>query len=292
MRDFRLAAVPLQSLVNDIEGNLSRIEQAVATAVRGSADLVLLPELCLTGYATDGSLQPLTVDGPEVKKLIRIADEHGVTVCAGIAETADGRIYDTQLVVEEGGLAGSYRKTHLGEREQQTFSRGDCLTPIQSRLGILGFGICWECRFPEIAGVLALQGADVLLYPTASGLTAARRQEVWERILPARAADNTCYVAAANSCGSNGSGVTFGGGAVAYGPHGELLAADYRGQGIVCDVSAAELSRLRQHDHLSMRDVYYLDRRQPDLYRRLTERHRLPLAAQHPSDMLKLTVAG
>lgn len=292
MRDFRLAAVPLMSVVNDTEGNLARIEQAVSAAVRGGADLVLLPELCLTGYATDGTLRPLTCDGPAVKELVRLADEHGATVCAGIAEAADGRIYDTQLVAEDGGLAGAYRKTHLGEQEQQVFAPGDRLAPIPSRLGLLGLGICWECRFPEVAGVLALQGADILLYPTASGLTAVRREETWERILPARAADNTCYVAAANACGGNGGGVTFGGGAAAYGPHGELLAADYRGQGIACDVSAAELTRLRQHDHRTMRDVYYLSRRRPELYGRLTERRRSPPAAQRPPDLPELAVAG
>ncbi|MDD2626736.1 MAG: hypothetical protein PHI87_04210 [Candidatus Methanomethylophilus sp.] len=266
MRDCRIACVPLPCTAGDIAGNLRRLEAAVMAAADRDSDLVLLPEACLTGYATDMDLPAVTLDGPEVRQVCRIGQDCGVTVAAGTAEKADGGVYLTQFLAEDGAVIGSYRKTHLGEREQKVFRAGGRLNVIGSKFGKIGFQLCWEAHFPEITRCLALQGADLVLIPTASGLAPARRAEVWNRILPARADDNTVFVAAVNQCGDNGRGLVLGGGATVFDPRGGLLAADYRGQAVVADLKAARLAELRQHGYASMKNVYYLPRRRPELY--------------------------
>jgi len=269
MRDCRLAAVQLPCVAGDVTGNLRQLEAAVMAAADREADLICLPELCLTGYSTAGDLPALTLDGPEVRQVCRIGQDCGVSIAAGTAEkTADG-VYLTHFLAEDGAVIGSYRKTHLGEREQPLFRAGDRLNVITSKFGKIGFQLCWESHFPEITGCLALQGADLVLMPTASTLAPARRAEVWNRILPARADDNTVFVAAVNQCGESGNN-RFGGGALVLDPEGRPLAADYSGRAVIADLSADRLAELRRRDHTSMRNVYYLLLRRPELYGTIT----------------------
>lgn len=270
MKEIRIALSQMRCVAGDVEGNMSRIMESVDDAGTEKANLLLLPEMCITGYATDGDIPELPQAGAEIRDIALHALKREMAVCIGLCEGADGMPFNTEVLVEDGVMKGYYRKTHLGELEKTVFAPGDHIHCIHTSLGIFGVPVCWECRFPEISTTLALQGADVLLVPTASGMMAERRREVWDRILPARAADNTCFVAAVNARGDNGRGVTFGGGASIRGPHGELLGEDYEGNMLVADLDPAELG-MRKMDYVSMRDVYYLPRRKPQLYGEVTK---------------------
>ena len=107
--------------------------------------------------------------------------------------------------------------------------------------------------------------------PFASGLGGARRQSSWDRFLPARAYDNTVFVAAVNAFGDTAAGTMMGGGAAAYNVREEMIDYTYGSQVLTIDLDPEQMDRIRAGHYESMRDVYFLDKRRPGLYGRITE---------------------
>ncbi len=274
MEDMKIAAVQMNSAVGKIEDNLSSIRKWIKSASEQNVDLICFPEMCITGYAMPQSIgSSETMEGDSVKRILEMSEEFSMSIAAGLSEKTDDGAYITQFIAEDGAIKGKYRKTHLGEREKLYYKAGNNIEVIKCKNANIGFQLCWESHFPEVSSILALDGADIILMPHSSGLPSSRRKDIWDKCLKARAYDNTVYVIACNQLGDNGLGTIFGGGCTAIDPRGNILAEDYSSNDsmIIIDITSEILDKLRRREYTSMKDLYYLNRRRPELYGRITE---------------------
>lgn len=264
MHDLRLSMVQMNPIVGDIDGNLGKILSVCASANDAESDIICLPEMCLTGYGMpDSADRLLQDDDPAIGRILDVSADTGMCICFGYG-SCDRTI--RHAVAENGKIIGTYDKTHLGEREK-VMACGSELDVVRTSKAVIGLQLCWESHFPEISTTLAMKGTDIILMPFASGLGGDRRRSSWLRYLPARAYDNTVYVGACNSFGDNGLGTVFGGGAMILDPRGSVLAEDFSGRGLItADLTSEPLDRIRAEGYESMRDLYFLDKRRPELY--------------------------
>lgn len=246
---------------------------AVAELAARGADLVVLPEMWLTGYdpsrlagQSRAAAEPL--DGPLVTRLRAWAREKSVTLCAGTVPELDGsRVYNTAVLIDaDGEVLTAHRKVHLYRPggEHVAFGAGSCLRAVRtSRLGTVGVLVCFDGDFFESARTLALAGAELVILPAAYETGAERW---WDLLYPAQALSNTQWWVMANQCGDNGS-VTFLGGSRVIAPDGEIVASLPRtGSGdveyLVMEVKLAQrLKAARQEAGV------LLAGRRPDAYR-------------------------
>lgn len=170
-RSFGAAAIQLEPVFGDVVANLALIEQAVRQAAADGAELVVLPELCTTGYVfadraeADTLAEPVT--GPTVAALAALAAELGLHLVAGFAERDGAQLFNSAALLGPQGLIGTYRKVHLWDQENAVFEPGDLGLPVfDTTLGKLALLICYDLWFPEASRALALQGAEVLCVPT------------------------------------------------------------------------------------------------------------------------------
>ncbi len=229
--------------------NLAESEQGVRKAVAAGAELVLLPELH-TGVYFCQSENPARFDmaesvpGPSTQHLGALARELGVVIVASVFERrAAGLYHNTAVVIEKNGsVAGCYRKMHIpddpGYYEKFYFTPGDQgFMPIETSVGTLGVLVCWDQWYPEAARLMALAGAQILLYPTAIGWDPGdpapereRQRDSWLTIQRAHAIANGLPVAACNRVGREPDperrteGIIFWGSSFVTGPQGEVLA--------------------------------------------------------------------
>jgi predicted amidohydrolase len=206
------------------EKNFLRIEETLG---KSDADLVVLPELCTTGYQfvsreeIDALCEPVP-DGPSVERFIRICTKKNMFLVAGIAEKSEWMVYNTAVLVGPGGFIGSYRKVHLFYEERQWFQKGNLSFPVfdigKVKIGLM---ICFDWIFPEAARSLALQGADILCHPV--NLVLPYCQEA----MVTRSIENGVFTITANRVGSEARGgkekLAFTGGSQVVGPRGQLL---------------------------------------------------------------------
>lgn len=206
--------------------SLRRAERVVAAAKAKGADLVVLPEMCPTGYSMDAARWAEEIDGPSVRELGRIAREASIHLVAGVATRATTggveRFYNSAILFDRAGdIAAEYRKQRLFEyaKEQDTYTAGD--GPVVATVGgtHLGLFICYDLRFPELF-------RDVAPYVDAIVVIAnwpAKRQAHWETLVRARAIESQSYVIAVNRVGKGGE-LEYSGGSFVYDPWGEPLA--------------------------------------------------------------------
>ena len=205
---LQLAVWQCASQPLDVTGNLRRLDEQAALAASGGADLLVCPEMFLTGYDIGAeAVQRLAepADGASARAVAEIARRHQVAIAWGYPERADdGRVHNAaQLCGPTGEWLGGYRKTHLfGELDRDMFSAGTGDEPVFMLHGWhLGLAICYDIEFPETARRLALAGADLIVVPTAN---MADYDIVPDTLLPARAVENQVYLAYANYCGHEG----------------------------------------------------------------------------------------
>jgi N-carbamoylputrescine amidase len=246
-RLLRVALVQDQDR-GSVEANLSRIEAAVAEAAAAGARLVLLQELHNGPYFcqhehVDEFDRAEPIPGPSTQRLGALAAKHGVVIVASLFERrAAGLYHNTAVVLEtDGRLVGRYRKMHIpddpGFLEKFYFTPGDLgFEPIDTSVGRLGVLVCWDQWYPEAARLMALAGAELLLYPTAIGWDPADAQDEKDRqrmawILSHRghAVANGLPVLSCNRTGfepapHGHSGIQFWGSSLVLGPQGEVLA--------------------------------------------------------------------
>ncbi len=231
----------------DAESNLGIIEQRVAEAAAQGAKLVLLQELHNGPYfcqheSVDEFDLAEPIPGPSTERLGALAKQHGVVIVGSLFERrAAGLYHNTAVVFEkDGSLLGKYRKMHIpddpGFYEKFYFTPGDIgFTPIDTSVGRLGVLVCWDQWYPEGARLTALQGAEILFYPTAIGWHPSEKAEygvnqhgAWETIQRGHAVANGCYVAAINRVGHEtpvgGDGLEFWGQSFVAGTSGQILA--------------------------------------------------------------------
>jgi predicted amidohydrolase len=155
--------VGLENKDKNVEATLRQIDEAAANGAR----LIVLPELASTGYSFDTREEAFAhaesvPDGPTCTAWIEAARKHDAYIVAGIAESDGVRLYDTAVLLGPEGFIGKYRKTHLWNREKLIFTPGDSYPVFDTRIGRIGLLACWDIWFPEVARILATQGADVI----------------------------------------------------------------------------------------------------------------------------------
>jgi N-carbamoylputrescine amidase len=203
-----------------------------------------------------------------ISALIELSRQSGVSILAGLAECEGGAIYVSHLVISPEGFLGCYRKLHLIPPEAKVFTPGNEIPLFQFRETTFGIQLCYDTHFPELSSIMALQGADLLFFPYGSPNDTPRQKlESWLRHLPARAFDNSVFVVACNTCGENGSGLTFPGTAVILSPDGRVLEqfTDDRETMLTAVLKRSDLEAVRGH-----RMGYFLPRRRPEMYGDLT----------------------
>ena len=231
------------------EANLAAIEAGVAAAAADGARLVLLQELHNGPYfcqhedvAEFDRAEP--IPGPGTERLAALARRHGVVLVGSLFERrAAGLYHNTAVVFEaDGTLLGRYRKMHIpddpGFLEKFYFTPGDLgFVPIATSVGRLGVLVCWDQWYPEAARLMALAGAELLLYPTAIGWDPAdaadekaRQRDAWIVVQRGHAVANGLPLLACNRTGlepspqHGGRGIQFWGSSFVAGPQGEFLA--------------------------------------------------------------------
>ncbi len=281
-RELRVGLVQ-QPCVGNREQNLATSEAGIREAAQMGARLVLLQELHTSLYfcqheATDLFDLAEPIPGPSTQDLSGLARELGIVLVGSLFERrASGLYHNTAVVLEaDGSLAGSYRKMHIpddpGYYEKFYFTPGDAaqrepsgdirggFAPISTSVGRLGVLVCWDQWYPEAARLMALAGADLLLYPTAIGWSPAdpadeqqRQQEAWVTVQRAHAVANGLPVLVANRVGFEAdpsgqtSGSRFWGHSFVAGPQGEFLACAGEGaEVLVVDVDLARSENVRR----------------------------------------------
>jgi predicted amidohydrolase len=273
MDSIRIAMVSCAAPFGAVDDNIDTMVRCLDLPGTQGADIVCFPECSLTGYALAEDMKDLAeeVPGPLTAQLGRICAGRGCTVIAGLIERAGGAFFITQAVIGTGGLIGAYRKMHLSPGEQRLFTAGSSAPLFSFRGFSFGIGLCYDAHFPELAGLYALAGADIIFYPHASPPpeTAEEKMSRWLRYLPARAYDNGLYVSACNQSGDNGRGMVFQEASLILDPKGMMLDSSPGSGGAVAaaDIRRDVIARVR-----SSSMGYFLKERRPDAYGDLTRK--------------------
>ncbi|MDD2734232.1 MAG: carbon-nitrogen hydrolase [Desulfuromonadaceae bacterium] len=247
MTQLRVAMIQ-QSCTDNREDNLAKTERMIRQAATTGAQLVVLQELHTSTYFCQIESPALfdlaePIPGPSTKTLGELAAELKVVIVASLFERrAAGLYHNTAVVFEkDGSIAGMYRKMHIpddpGFYEKFYFTPGDLgFTPVKTSVGTLGVLVCWDQWYPEAARMMALAGAELLIYPTAIGWDPddpeeeqQRQYDAWVTVQRGHAVANGLPVLAVNRVGFEASpqdpevGIQFWGGSFAAGPQGEIL---------------------------------------------------------------------
>jgi len=274
---FQVGLVQL-ACSSDPDANLEKAVQRVREAGRNGAQIVCLPELFRTQYfcqREDPALFDLaeTIPGPTTEAISKIAKETKAVVIASIFEKrARGLYHNTAVLIgNDGEIKGMYRKMHIPDDplyyEKYYFTPGDLgFKAFDTDIGRIGTLVCWDQWYPEGARLTALQGAQVLFYPTAIGWHPAEKEQygaaqhdAWRTIQRAHAIANGVFVAVVNRVGhetgnirgneAKGEGLEFWGGSFLSDPFGRVLAeASHNREEILCaEVNLNEIEQVRRN---------------------------------------------
>ena len=215
MRKVKVAALQF-SCSKDVQENINKAEKMVKEAADNGANIILLPELFERQYFCQEKRYdyynyalPLEKN-PAVNRFKEVAKELGVVIPVSFYERDIDRLFNTVAMIDaDGSVLGIYRKTHIPDdhfyQEKFYFTPGDSgFKVFDTRFGCIGVGICWDQWFPETVRCLAVQGAEMLLYPTAIGsepILDVDSNSHWRRVMQGHAAANLMPVVAANRIG-------------------------------------------------------------------------------------------
>jgi N-carbamoylputrescine amidase len=283
MTQAAVVAVIQREFGEDRDENRSATVAAVADAIAGGADIVVPPELFEGRYFPQRERQEYfswataAADNPAIEAVRKLTAGTGAVVPVSFFEAALPAYFNSVAVVEDGVVLGIYRKSHIpdgpGYEEKFYFRPGDTgFKTWSTRHGRIGVGICWDQWFPEAARAMALQGADLLVYPTAIGNEVGSQAgndtaDMWRRAMDGHAVCNHVPVAAANRTGVEDE-LTF---------YGSSFIVDHRGRPLV---EAGRVTTETIYAELDLAQAaadragwgLFRDRR-PDLYGDLTRRH-------------------
>ena len=247
MREIRIGFLQ-QHNIADTKDNILRLGEGITDLAKRGAQLIVLQELHNTLYfcqTEDVDLFDLaeTIPGPSTSLYCELARKLGVVIVASLFEKrAPGLYHNTAVVIESNGeIAGIYRKMHIPDDpayyEKFYFTPGDLgFHPVQTSLGKLGVLVCWDQWYPEAARLMALQGAEMLIYPTAIGYAdndtpeeQQRQRMAWQTVMRGHAVANGLPVIAVNRVGyepdpsGQTAGIQFWGTSFVAGPQGEIV---------------------------------------------------------------------
>lgn len=257
----------------DKKYNMQRLAESIKALAFEGAELIILQELhnslyfCQVENVNNFDLAE-PIPGPSTEFFGSLAKELGVVIVTSLFEKrAAGLYHNTAVVIErDGTIAGKYRKMHIPDDpayyEKFYFTPGDLgFHPIDTSVGRLGVLVCWDQWYPEAARLMALQGAEMLIYPTAIGFESSdepaeqqRQREAWTTVQRGHAVANGLPVVAVNRVGheTDPSGMTggieFWGSSFVAGPQGELLyrASDHEEERKIIDIDLAHSEQVRR----------------------------------------------
>ena len=267
------AGIVQQSCSTDIKTNLEKLHRNIASLAQAGANLVVLQELHNTPYfcqTEDTSLFDLAepIPGPSTGFYSEIASAYHIVLVTSLFERrAPGLYHNTAVVFDtDGSIAGIYRKMHIPDDpayyEKFYFTPGDIgFEPIQTSIGKLGVQVCWDQWYPEGARLMALKGAEILIYPTAIGWESTDTQEeklsqigAWITVQRGHAVANGLPVIAVNRVGlepdpsGQTNGILFWGNSFVAGPQGELLAqaSNTKEENLIVDIDMDRSENVRR----------------------------------------------
>lgn len=257
----------------DRNDNMRRLADKIKALASEGAELVVLQELhnslyfCQTENVGNFDLAE-PIPGPSTDFFGNLAKELGIVIVTSLFERrAAGLYHNTTVVIErDGTIAGKYRKMHIPDDpayyEKFYFTPGDMgFHPIDTSVGRLGVLVCWDQWYPEAARLMALQGADMLIYPTAIGYESSdteseqqRQREAWTTVQRGHAVANGLPVVAVNRVGhepdpsNQTGGIEFWGSSFVAGPQGEILfrASDFEEENAVVDIDLKHSEQVRR----------------------------------------------
>ncbi len=243
----------IQYCHNDNYSKEERLDQVSKLIDKASdADLILLPEMWNVGFLSFSKYDSHaeTLEGPTVSMVSEKAKRYSSYILAGTIIEKDGdKKYNTAVLIgPDGKIVSTYRKIHLvtrkGAAEANLLEPGKAPVTVKTELGIMGFGICYDLRFPELYRKMAIyDGAEIFLQPAAWPL---QRVENWVDLMHARANENQAYLISCNACGVNEGVQNFGHSAIVD-PQGISVASGGLGQCIVKgEIDIEELRKFRQ----------------------------------------------
>ena len=262
-----------QSNTADRAANVAKLEKNIRSCVSQGAELIVLQELHNGLYfcqTEDPSVfeQAESIPGPSTDSFGKLAKELGVVIVLSLFEKrAAGLYHNTAVVIEkDGSIAGKYRKMHIPDDpayyEKFYFTPGDLgFEPIQTSVGKLGVLVCWDQWYPEAARLMAMAGAELLIYPTAIGWESSdtdeekqRQKDAWVTVQRGHAVANGLHVLSCNRTGyePDPSGVTngiqFWGNSFAAGPQGEIIvqASNKNEENLVLDIDMKRSETVRR----------------------------------------------
>ena len=245
----------------EVEENLKIIHAKSVSAADQGADLIIFPELFLSGYNIGQRVQDLAqqADGPAYHQAAQIAREADIAILYGYPERLDTEVYNSALLIDRNGSTrANYRKTHLyGSYEKSFFKPGDTLLIAELEGLNIGILICYDVEFPEAVRALTYAGADLIAVPTALMEDYCR---VAEHIVPTRAYESEIFVAYVNRCGFEGDTI-YCGRSCLVGPDGrDILRAGQSEELLVAVIDKKAIAEERETNPV-LKDL------RPDLYK-------------------------
>jgi len=229
LKEFNVALAQISCKVGDKKHNLNVMKKNIRQAKDKDANLVVFPELALTGYMCRDLVYELAEpipEGPSIRQLEEVTKKEDIHVIFGMlerSEKARATLYNTAVLLGPSGFIGKYRKTHLPTHsafEEKRYFRPGYQAPVfETDIGRLGLIICYDVFFPEITRLLRLKGSQLIVCISASP---AMRREFFEALTVARAIENTAYLVYVNLVGVE-DGLQFWGGSRIVAPNGKIV---------------------------------------------------------------------
>lgn len=270
--EVTVALAQISSKAGDKETNLKTMEKTITDAKRKGANLILFPELALTGYVVRDLAYELAEpvpSGPAVRDITKTAKRQNVHVVFGMIENsvkAAAVLHNTAVLVGPRGFVGKYQKMHLPTHsvfEEKRYFRPGYQTPVfETEIGKIGLIICYDIFFPEITRVMRLKGAQLISCISASPST---RRGFFEILTAARAIENTVFLAYTNLVGIE-DGLQFWGGSRLIAPNGSIMTqAKYDEEDLI--MARIDYSEMKQVEPFvpTLRDL------RPELFNSLKE---------------------
>lgn len=257
---------------DDKSENLKKAESMISKAVRENSDLIILPEMFNCPYENEKFLEYCEDEesSDTLTRISRLSRENNVYILAGsIPERENDNIYNTSYLFDRNGeIIAKHRKMHLFDidvkdeiyfKESDTLTAGDEFTIAETEFGKVGIGICYDIRFPELARIMAEEGAEILIYPGAFNLTTGPAH--WELLFRTRALDNQVFCIGVAPALDESANYNSYGHSIITNPWGEVLTeAGYKEELLIADLDLNEIEKVRE-------ELPLIKNKRNDLYR-------------------------
>lgn len=264
-KGVRLGVAQIQPIVSKVEENLQRISSVLNKATSNDVEILVLPELANSGYVFNNQEEAWKsseeIPSGNTSEVLREWSKRNRMVVCGVCERHDENLYNSAVAFGDGKLLGTYRKIHLFDNELDIFTEGKKEPPVISYHDFkYGMMVCFDWAFPEVARILTLKKAQVILHPANLVLPFCQKAMI------TRSIENRVFTATANRVGRE-RGVVFSGQSQMTNPGGEVISSlDDKETGIAfVDINPAEAD-----DKMITKRNHVLEDRKPKLYSRLT----------------------